>query len=254
MLTSGQGTQGSLTKDFEKGLVKLEKANWEFGTAKLDTQSALAGIIENQNFFVQIPLPTIKVACCHCDSVLPPHNPGYSRREDQRSSHIFALTPEPIQLFEASFQCQSCKGEPLVFMIQRKGLKLTMVGRSQFQPVSTPKFLPDEIRDYYRKAVIAHRTGFTLAAILYLRVLIEQWMRKSSGVEGRYDLADLGESYAKTLPEDFRSRFPSLKKACDDLSVAIHAADENAGLFTKTIGDVEKHFDALRLFELLRKK
>jgi hypothetical protein len=203
---------------------------------------------------IQVSLPTIKTSCANCDAILPAHNPGYRHFPLTLPPDSFRSGQSVIQIFHFPYECQSCRIEPVIYLVRRQGMKLTLCGRSQLQPIPIPKFITDDLHKYYRSAVIANRTGFTLAGILYLRVLIEQHMRKVTEIKGRYDLSELGESYGKTLPEDFRSRFPSLKKSCDDLSASIHAADDNVELFDKTLNDVERHFDALRLFELFKTK
>ena len=59
-----------------------------------------------------------------------------------------------------------------------------------------------------------------------------------------------GDAYQSTLPQDFKSRFPSLKDVYGKLSAAIHSADENAALFDDSCSKVKKHFEARRLFEI----
>src|SRR5260221_14079702 len=56
--------------------------------------------------------------------------------------------------------------KPLCFLVRREGLKLTLVGRSQLPEIATPVFIPENLRKYYRNAIIADQTNFTLAAAL----------------------------------------------------------------------------------------
>ena len=80
----------------------------------------------------RLTLPTVKLYCSsHACKRIEPYNPYLSR---DFSSHIvmdyIVEQDMPEQLFVLEYQCQSCKGTPTVFMIKRKGWKLTIVGRS----------------------------------------------------------------------------------------------------------------------------
>jgi len=163
-----------------------------------------------------------------------------------------------IEIFALPYQCQSCKCEPLFFLVRREGLKLMLVGRSQFQEVAVPDFIPKDHRKFYRNAVIANQTSFTLAAALYLRTMIEQYFYKTipgteiKAIKGNPTGDELAELYAKTLPKNFPSSFPSLKKAYVDLSKIIHSGkedDETKKSFEVIRNAVDSHFKAIQLFK-----
>lgn len=193
-------------------------------------------------------LPTIRIPCSNCSGELQPHNPWFQKDRPYVYSETLSNSEKRIQVFAFAFQCQLCKKEPLLFMVRRDGLKLTLVGRSQFGEVSIPKFIPEPVRGFYRGAIIAFNTGHPLAAIFYLRTLIEQYMRSVVEPGERVTGDELARQYAETLPEDFRSRQPSFSKAYDDLSGAIHEAREDGNLFLQTLKDVERHFEAKPFF------
>jgi len=88
-----------------------------------------------------------------------------------------------------------------------------------------------------------------LAGIFFLRTLIEQWAR--SAVAGPDLPADKAlDAYMRTLPEDFKARFPSLPSLYAELSADMHAALGDKDLFEKARAAIVKHFKARRLFEL----
>jgi hypothetical protein len=58
----------------------------------------------------------------------------------------------------------------------------------------------------------------------------------------------MGKAYASLLPRPVRSGFPSLVHAYAELSQAIHAANSDNELFSKVLGNVEKHFEARRVY------
>ena len=162
-----------------------------------------------------------------------------------------------MQVFAFPYQCQGCKGEPLVLFVRREVLKLTLVGRSQFPQIIVPKFIPETQRKFYRNAIISDQTNFVLAAALYLRTLIEQYFYQAipepqiKAIKGNPTGDELADLYAKTLPQHFPGNFPSLKKAYDDLSRIVHSGkedDEAKASFQTIRKAVEGHFEAIQLF------
>jgi len=59
-----------------------------------------------------------------------------------------------------------------------------------------------------------------------------------------------GSLYKETLPEDFNNRFPSLLDIYNQISGALHTAQENTELFELSLANLNKHFDGRRLYEL----
>lgn len=214
-----------------------------------------------------ILLPSVRVSCGskQCKGSIQPHNSGFVGWRYGVLSFDLQQDGSVIQIFSFPFQCQNCKEEPLVFLVKRDRLKLTLVGRSQFPEVLVPDSIPKEQRKFFRNAVITNQANFTLAAAMYLRTLVEQHFYqvipkeeieaiKKRGSPRGDELADL---YSKTLPKEFPSNFPSLKKAYDDLSEVLHRGkedDEASKKFFSVKTDIEKHFDALRVFNSILAK
>ncbi|MCX6894780.1 MAG: hypothetical protein NTZ16_04620 [Verrucomicrobia bacterium] len=214
-----------------------------------------------------IPLPSVRVSCGskQCKGSIQPHNSGFIGWRYGVLSFDVQQNGSLMQVFSFPYQCQNCKEEPLVFLVKRENLKLTLVGRSQFPEVSVPDFIPKEQRKFYRNAVVVSQANFGLAAAMYLRTLIEQHFYQvipSSEIEaikkrGSPRGDELAELYAKTLPKGFPSDFPSLRKAYDDLSEVLHRGKEDDEASKKFVGikaDIDKHFDALRVFNSILAK
>ena len=206
------------------------------------------------------PLPFIRTACSskQCKGSVQPHNSGFVGLRYATVPFNFLEGHSLLQIFSFPYHCQNCKNEPLVFLVKRSGLKLTLVGRSQFPEVFIPSFIPEAQRKYYRNAIVADQTSFTLAAALYLRTLIEQYfyavipLEQIKAINGNPTGDELAELYAKTLPKNFPSNFPSLKKAYDDLSEIVHSGKENdvtKKSFVTIRTAVDGHFKALQLFK-----
>jgi hypothetical protein len=202
-----------------------------------------------------LTLRPIKINCDHCDATLPPHNAGFKELLFLTSQLTLSKTEtidsgRIVQVFCFPFQCQSCRGEPVVFMVRRRGLKLTVVGRSHFEKVRTPSFIPKQEQEYYSDAVIAFRTGRTLAALFYLRTMIEQYFRRVLEVSEKLSGDELGERYAALLTDDFPRRFKSLRTVYEELSVKIHSANKDEQQYQQSFSDIQKHFDLLQHFPL----
>lgn len=87
------------------------------------------------------------------------------------------------QILHLKFKCQSCQTEQVDFLVTRKGERLTIAGRWPIENLSIPKYIPKELHEFYSKAIITYHAGFTLAALFYLRVVIEQFWRSLNLVE-----------------------------------------------------------------------
>jgi hypothetical protein len=96
---------------------------------------------------------------------------------------------------------------------------------------------------------VAHQSGQTLAGLFLLRTLIEQWARSNAKIE-RDHAPDVLDAYVAGLPELFKQKFPTLRDSYSRLSADIHAAAGSDELFAASLADIDKLFDAQRLFEL----
>ncbi len=150
-------------------------------------------------------------------------------------------------VFVVPIECQGCRSNVIILLMRRSGPKIQLVGRSEFEKVEVPSYVPKEQETLYSDAIIAFNSGQFLPAIFLLRSVIEQYMRtitKNATLRGE----DLCDEYAKTLAEDFRQRFPSFKTIYGKLSDALHNVDANPELFQSQLGDVILHFEGIAVF------
>jgi hypothetical protein len=134
-------------------------------------------------------------------------------------------------------------------MVKRNGLKLTLTGRSEIEQVKAPTYIPEKQRKFYREAVIAYNCSKTLAGLFFLRTLIEQYMRLKIGAAADLRGDELGQKYNEILPDDFKSRFPSLPKSYSVLSEAIHQVREDDDLFERERHYICKHLEAKDVYD-----
>jgi hypothetical protein len=156
------------------------------------------------------------------------------------------------QTFVVSFLCQSCKHLPEVFLIKRQGLKLTLCGRAPIEFIQVPLEIPAKVQLYYKDALLAYQSGQTLAGLFFLRTLIEQFVRiQIKDLQDGIDkIEDIIDQYMKTLPDDFKERFPSIRTIYGDLSNDLHKAEGSTQLFENSIKDICLHFQARKLFRI----
>lgn len=228
---------------------------WSFSTDECDQLIRAKGdkLADNPTHFT---LPTISVACTHCGATLPAHNSGFrGLKEDIQTISFpdFSNKEQPLQTFVFPYQCQSCKKEPLIFLVHRKGNKLTLVGRNHFETVYVPKAIPDQESAYFSDAIVAYNTGNVLAGLFLLRVTIEQYMRRVLGTFQKISGDELASQYASYLDDEFPTKFPSLKKIYEELSVFLHSADKKEVQFVKSKNDIIKHFELIQHLPLKEK-
>jgi len=256
-----QGRQSRYVSEPECGLPSilvnhLISAKWIWsiekpGTPPQRTKEPLPGGNEPHCF-----IPRLVRSCAKCGSDTS-HLPSFfhsTLREPLVELDLpSASGGKRVQLWLFSYQCQVCRGEPNVFLVRRTGPKMTLVGRSIFEKISVPKFIPECVKKFYSEAIIASRTGNHLPGCLYLRLVIEHQIRSSvdpSKLSGRPTGDELADLYAKVLHPDFPRSLCSLRTIYADLSEVIHSGSEDDKIFEKSLEALTHHFDQLRLLPL----
>lgn len=247
ILSKTAGPPGTAARDNAFAQKCLDVLSWQW---RIESSSATPISKLRGPEHLQITLPTIKTFCPNptC-SRIEPFNP----RPDAHATMNHLANGKVQQIFVLEYECQSCKGLPTVFMIRRDGMKLFLEGRSPIEHVEVAKVIPKTQRKYISDAIVAHNSGQTLAGLFFLRTFIEQYARELS-TNPSLPPDELIENYMKPLPDDFKSRFPSLGKIYSDLSGAIHNADASVELFNKTITDLNEHFEAKKMYKIVDKK
>lgn len=224
-------------------------------------------------FRVELP-DTLQLVCSNkiCTKLMHPHNLAlcvlekhgeahgrdfqvYSRTLNAGYRYFFKSNNDSavVQQFTIQYQCQSCKGEPLTFMIRRDGLKLQLVGRSSIEPCVLPEGFPSEENTLFSDAICASQTGSTLAGICLLRIAIEQYVRRAvKDFKGR-DLELIFDGYKSTLPDEYPISCAGLLRiAYDKLSECIHAAKPDGTCFNECLSDLSKHFKMIAAFNFIK--
>ena len=116
--------------------------------------------------------------------------------------------------------------------------------------IDVPIFIPKVERVWYRDAVIGANAGKPLAALFYLRIFIEQFARRMTGLHGKHTGDEIFSAYLDTLPSEHQNSMPSLKEWYEKLSAAIHNAQDDPNLYEEAIAQVNHHFDIRRVFNI----
>jgi hypothetical protein len=213
--------------------------------AELDALEWFCGVASGRVCFSLLPVRTL---CSVCDEVT-----AFNLwAQDEQSVRTITLGNKSEQVFTFTLQCQGCRARVIVFMVKRSGRKIQLVGRSEFEEVKVPSYIPKEHQGFYSQAIVAFNCGQILAALFLLRTLIEQHMHavvRRSELRGE----DLCDEYSKTLDEDFKSRFPSFKDVYGKLSDALHRADPDKSLFESERERVCLHFEGRDLYAKVMK-
>jgi hypothetical protein len=206
---------------------------------------------------VQLLLPSVKVFCDECKSS-EAFNPLWfvdvanelAKPHPTRFGQCF---PSTYQLFLLVYQCQRCKSVPIAFQVRRDKWKLILEGRSPIEHIEMPSYIPKAEQKYFRDALVAMHGGKTLAALFYLRLFLEQFARRQTGIATREFGEEIMKAYGAGLPDKIRDTMPSLREWYEKLSAAIHAAREDAELFEEAKSEIDRHFDMRRVHKIHEK-
>jgi hypothetical protein len=255
-----------VTIDLEPSLDKtrnfvMSHLSDSFTLGKYKYRASKFGLAERARTSSMVGLPTlllqnIKIFCHDCDAA-EVFSPLWYRElgEEIRATKVDNPTleipfNEMFQVFVLAYQCQRCKSDPVTFVVRRHKWNLILDGRSPMEQVEVPREIPRQEAGFFRDSIIAYQSGKPLAGILYLRVFLEAFARRQTGCTTRATGDELMEAYAQLLPLEKRSLMPSLKEWYGSLSEAIHAGREDADLFQTASGEIHRHFEFRRLFQI----
>lgn len=224
---------------------------WQVNSPKTTNYMALglSGVPNKRVVEIEFTPTTIKIFCPTCDRI-EPHNFYYGIDFFRPIKEPDEELPNDFQIFLLSYECQSCKNTPPVFVVRRKNIKITLSGRAPMEQVVVSKIIPKSQEKFFSDAIIAYNSGQILAGKFLLRTFIEQYVREVTENKTSPNIDGLLEKYAEVLPKDFKERFPSLADIYSRLSVDIHNADSTPELFVQYQLLIEKHFEAKKVFEL----
>lgn len=230
-------------KQYEPLVKRVAFSRWSTDSSLLDVRGRPLNLGLD---ILAFRVPTgLKLFCETCSS-REAYNPA-DALEVRHSAAIFEK-PSNVQDFALPYQCQHCKSACEVFLLRRDKLKLTLCGRAPMEHVEVPPFIPRKVQSYFRDAIVAYQSGKTLAALFYLRTLIEQWVIIKTGITDKADV--VLDTYMEQLPLFFKSHFPSMRDLYGELSGAIHMAREDSTLYARASAEIIHHFDGRRLHNI----
>jgi hypothetical protein len=195
------------------------------------------------------PLMDAKLFCRHCKRIEPHAAAGNMDTFGPPESKVGNTPGQPTLDFRITYRCLSCRVTQSSFLVRKSGLRLTLCGRAPIETVLIGKDIPKNVSKYLVSALVAFNSGAVLAAIMYLRTLIEQWL-KSLGMQNLRAEEAL-DWYMSTLPDYFRDQFPSLRDGYAKLSAALHNAEDDTTLFETWAANIDEHFEARRVNKII---
>lgn len=241
-------------------LVYFDKAMSEFARERLAPSLSVLAALQRgtpDHVIATLVLKNVKIYCAVCGSseVYEPiwFTDAANEVLKRTTSGEFLEVPlkNNYQLIFLVFQCQRCKSDPEGFLVRRTGHSLCLEGRSPIEHIDLPAYMPRKESRLFSDAIIAFNAGKILAGLFYLRAFIEQFARRQTKLGGRVTGDEIMECYGKLLPEDLRSRIPSLRECYEKLSIPIHLAEDDADVFNSMRSEIDTHFDMRRVFSIV---
>jgi hypothetical protein len=219
-------------------------------------EESVTGLMnEYENGTVLVPTQNVKIYCPACTSneIFKPVQILDVTSDKHGILRVKTPPAKHFQLFCLTYQCQRCHTTPQGFLIRRENWSFYLDGRSPFEHIERPKYLPDAEWHFFRDAMIGLRGGKTLAALFYLRTFIEQFARRQTGIKDRKTGDEIMRAYKEALLPAHRDHMPSLSTLYDQLSAALHTAEDSTQLFEKVMEEVEQHFQIRKVYKMAEK-
>lgn len=189
-------------------------------------------------------LPTITTWCATCKNQVIHDSIPY------RGGSPYHLNPEAVkepagtQTFIFDYQCASCKGPPLKFMVRRTKAKIQLCGRNHPYITPPPAYIPENLKRIYKDASMAADCNDLPAAFYHLRTLIEHNMKYACGIEIglQIDGESLCEKFNSMADRTLVER-ASLKAEYGICSEHLHARTGSIEDFRAIIKKIGAHFE-----------
>lgn len=196
-----------------------------------------------------LAVDTVKLFCGTCRRT-EPYNLVYTQDiyEEMEKHGVRLNRDQATQSVVFGYQCQSCKQTPELFVLSRRGTKVTLVGRSPMEQVQVPAVIPKTHSKFYSDAIVAYQSGQILPALFMLRTFIEQFARVAIAASSNLRADEVLDQYMASIPDPVRAHFPSPRDVYSRLSAALHSASADNTLFERSAKELEQHFDARRLY------
>lgn len=247
-LCDGKYTRESLEQEFKlrpwipaskcTGYTAHERHIWSAANAGVQP---LETAINNLN--VPFIIPTIETWCSACRKAVYHDSIPYNAYSPCHLNPDAVKELPGIQTFIFDFQCVSCKGPPLKFIVSRCQNKIQLCGRSKPFNQTPPSSFPKNVREIYINAVSAASCGDIYAGFYHLRTLLEHHMKSVCKLDmlDTKDSEELCHEYYSTLDEVVakKASITTEYKLC---SKNLHARAGTYDDFVKTLGKIEAHF------------
>ncbi len=188
---------------------------------------------------LHIGLPTCRLYCQKCDG--PELHSLFSSARVDGARPFFGCNE-----FLVALKCVYCSTEPVVFLLVHRGTRIQLAGRFPIDKRIAPASVPPRVRRFFEKAIMQAMCGEHLAALFFLRTVIEQHARDVTKDRVTRIVDEVMQAYAATLPLKVREFAPSFSDIYNRLSVKIHNARAAPEDYSELQQMIVRHFNAVR--------
>ena len=121
--SASSGNPAELAQVFSDILCKRKDSAlhslWDFDAETYTPVGRGAQSVRMGEGFPSIKAPSVRVSCGskQCKGPVQPHNSGYLGGHPEINSYNVSHNQSIVQILSFAYQCQNCKGEPLVFRV-----------------------------------------------------------------------------------------------------------------------------------------
>lgn len=160
---------------------------------------------------LSFPLPAFKCYCSNCKDYHTHLSVGVLWA-DGFLSYYPIISASTEQLFSFHYLCSICKDNLIAVLVKRKGLRMTLCGRTQRLHIDVHKVIPKKFRAIMHDAISASNENDVYAGFYHLRTFCEHYMKFciNMDIEERIGGEDLSDKYRSSLDPRMNSGFPSI--------------------------------------------
>lgn len=201
-----------------------------------------------EEMYIKFYLPEIEAYCKSCKKVTV-HLSMIESSFDGRDN-LFPKSDTMEQILIPYYNCGVCYNDVVVYLIKRKGNKITICGRTERLKYQVDKIIPVEFKEIVEDALSAVNENDLYAGFYHLRTFLEHYMKEILQIpfEEQKRGDELVKMYNESLNNKFLSSTISFSVIYDRLSFYLHSRNGEPTDFFKFLEDIYNHLKAKELF------
>ena len=201
-----------------------------------------------EEMYIKFYLPEIETFCKSCKKVTV-HLSMIESIFDGRDE-LFDKSDTTQQILIPYYNCGVCYNDVVIYLIKRKGNKITICGRTERLRYNVDKIIPIKFKEIIEDALSAVNENDLYAGFYHLRTFLEHYMKEVLQIphveQKRGD--ELVRMYNESLNNKFLSSTISFSVVYDKLNYNLHSRNGEHTDFYKFLEDIYNHLKAKELF------